>query len=104
MKAKLIKSLRVNGKIVSPQAASVVLVDLEEDEFERLSDMGKVAKPTSDELKIGKLVGEKVEDSEGGKDDEQADPNAVVKGRKPKAATAPTGNDNPAGGDTNLDI
>lgn len=104
MKAKLIKSLRINGKIISPKAATVVLVNLDDDEFDRLSEMGKVAKPTSDELKIGQLVGEKVEDTKGGKDDEQADPNAVVKGRKPKAATAPTGNDNPAGGDTNLDI
>ena len=56
MKAKLIKALLVFGKTVSPKAGQVTLVDISDDEYDRLESMGKVAKPTSDDLKIGVLV------------------------------------------------
>lgn len=65
MKAKLLKSLRINGKIVSPiPGAHATLVNLDEDEFDRLKDLGKVVKPTKDDLAIGHLVGEANDETE----------------------------------------
>lgn len=58
MKAKLIKSLRINGQVVAPlKNTQVTLVELPDAEFKRLSDLGKVSKPSEDDLKIGRLVG-----------------------------------------------
>lgn len=62
MKAKLIKSLRLNGQIVAPLPNNrVTLVDLSEKEFDRLNDMGKVTRPDEDDLKVGTLVGQAIE-------------------------------------------
>lgn len=52
MKAKLLKSLRINGKRVAPGGELPVLVELSKPEFERLAAMGAVAAPTNVELKL----------------------------------------------------
>ena len=52
MKAKLIKTLRINGKAVRPVEGKVVLVDLDDTEFKRLEANGTVAEPTADDLKL----------------------------------------------------
>ena len=52
MKAKIIKTLRIDGKPVRPSQGKVVLVDLSDGEFARLANMGAVSKPTSDDLKL----------------------------------------------------
>jgi hypothetical protein len=52
MKAKLIKSLCINGETISPGADRATIVDLSDDEFKRLAGMGKVTSPSSDELLI----------------------------------------------------
>ena len=58
MKAKLLK-------IVSPiPGAHATLVNLDEAEFGRLKDLGKVSEPTKDDLAIGHLVGEASDETE----------------------------------------
>lgn len=91
MKAKLIKSLRLNGKIVSPKEGSVILTELDTKEFNRLEALGKVAKPSSDDLKIGQLVGAAADEAETQGDYEGLD--AAQRGADAKATedkAAPT--------------
>lgn len=56
MKAKLLKSLRIGGALIAPRADKVTLVELDDAEYERLLDLGKILKPTADELKVGTLA------------------------------------------------
>lgn len=52
MKAKLLVSLRVNGTKIPLRAGQLVIVDLDDDEFLRLKELGSVTAPTKDELLI----------------------------------------------------
>ena len=93
MKAKLIKSLRLNGKIVSPKDGSVILVELDDKEFARLEAIDKVAKPSSDDLKIGQLVGEAAAEEDTATLSPYEDKSAAQKGADAKATAdkaAPT--------------
>lgn len=92
MKAKLIKALRIKGKAVAPKGDDIVIVDLDDDEFKRLSAMGKVVEATEKDLK---LAG--VEDS-----DDEAKSNKRT-GRKPsgtKKAESTTKDEAGSGADT----
>lgn len=45
------------ARLVAPlKNATVTLVELDQREFTRLEEMGKVSKPSEDDLKIGQLV------------------------------------------------
>lgn len=52
MKAKLLTSLRVKGKRIPVSEGRLVIVDLDQAEFERLEALGSVVKPTKDELTL----------------------------------------------------
>ena len=84
MKAKLLKSLRMGGKSVAPQDGKTTIVDLDKDEFVRLLAMGKVAKPSADELKLAGA------DDDGEDDDTTQKPAPVKKTAKPAATGAKT--------------
>lgn len=110
MKAKLLSTLRLNGKSVRPQEGEVILVDLDQEEFARLESFGAVEKPTANELKIGILktaVTEPVvvDTNNDPKSEQEVQADATknaASGRKPtggkKQTETETGNDTVAGG------
>lgn len=96
MKAKLLKSLRLNGKTVSPNGERPVVVDLpSEKEFRRLEAMSVVAEPTKDDLL---LAGAKDGDDETTDEPKSAaKKGAAATGGKTVTQTATTAGANPAG-------
>ena len=55
MKAKLLKSLRIDGKSVKANADEPVIVNLSDSEFDRLAAMGAVAEATQRDLKLASV-------------------------------------------------
>lgn len=78
MKAKLLKSLRLGGALIAPRADKVTLVELDDAEYERLLDLGKILRPTEDELKIGVVANPKPASA--------AEPEVATKAAADKAA------------------
>ena len=52
MKAKLLQSLRKDGKSITLEPGKITIVDLDSAEFTRLEAMAVVAAPTAEELLI----------------------------------------------------
>lgn len=52
MKAKLLKSIRMDGKAIRPVEGKVTIINLPPQEFDRLEVMGVVSMPTEDDLKL----------------------------------------------------
>ena len=100
MKAKLLKSLRINGKIVSPiPGAHATLVNLDEAEFGRLKDLGKVSEPTKDDLAIGHLVGEASDETEKAETAASTKKSGAAKKAGAPKADAPVTGTEPQSGD-----
>lgn len=100
MKALALVSLKMGN--VTHKASTddePVVVDVSQQEFDRLEAMGAVRKPTAKELKLAQI-----EDAEIVEETPAKDP--APKGGKSKATStkADPGNDTQAGGDTNLDL
>ena len=53
MTAKLINSIRFDGKSIRPVEGEVILLELTEAEFARLSALGAVVAADKDDLKLG---------------------------------------------------
>ena len=90
MKAKLLKSLRLGGALIAPRADKVTLVELDDAEYERLLDLGKILRPTEDELKIGVVANPKPEPAA---DKAAADKAAADKAAADKAGKKPAAPD-----------
>ena len=82
MKAKLLKSLRINGKSVKANGADPVIADLSDAEFKRLAAMGAVIEPTEKELKLAAI------DENDSADGDAAPKAAEGSGRKTATKTA----------------
>ena len=90
MKAKLLQSLRKDGKSITLEPGKITIVDLDSAEFDRLEAMAVVAAPTAEEMLICGVpvepVAEVVPAEELAAEPEPTEP---VKAKRTKKATEP---------------